>query len=386
MTLNVKAAALLDHLRCPRTGQPLRLGGDEIVSKDGAQRYPIVNGKPVLVREIRDLHITPPAGNLISKNSNYYKPKSPVTEGSWVLHFGCGEVPSNEPNVFSLDILPTHAADIVAEGEALPFADNIFGAVESVAVFEHVYDPFAVLKECRRIVKEGGYFLTDTAFMQPYHGFPAHYFNMTPVAVERYFADDMELVSSKIGPNANPGTATLLTLERLMLAVGHKKAAEFKDMKVGQFIDALRENRRNPTLNNLLSAYHMRGMATGTAVLARKPIGYRERHHALEGENAATMTALKNDYYELRQQIMWVYSRIGEIDDEIQSLGGEYASVVPLSELDVALTAINRFDRLDLVAWQEAVVRLKAMKMTADGALILWQRALSKTRAAAAAK
>lgn len=379
--LNPKALRLLPYLRCPRTGTKLSIVGDQLISEDGTQQYPIVNGKPILVKTVRDLHITPPANNIISKNVSYYRPATPVDADSWVLHLGCGEVPSNEPNVISLDILPTQAADIVAEGEALPFANETFGSVESAAVFEHVFDPMAVIKECRRVVKEGGFFRTDTAFMQPYHGFPAHYFNMTPVAVERYFADDFELVSSSISKTANPGTATLLTIDRLLLAIGSQKAAELRRMPLSDVIDLLMQNRRDGKFTENLSPYHTRGMATGTIVVSRKPVGYEERHSILEGENAAIMTAAKNDYYELRQQIYWVNSRISEIVDEIESLGGEKISAAPLPDVEASLSIVNKFDRLDPQAWQEAVTMLKGRKMDANNSLILWQRALSRARA-----
>lgn len=381
MVLNEKAIAILDILRCPRSGRALRQHHDEIISDDGRHRYPIIDGKPVLVRAIREIHLTPPKGNVISKNSASYKPSSSVGCRDWVMHLGCGEVPSDDPQVISVDILPTTAADIVAEGEALPFADNCLGAVESGAVFEHVYDPFAVIAECKRVIREGGYFLTDTAFMQPYHGFPAHYFNMTPVAAERYFADDFELVSSWVGPGANPGTATLLTLERLMLALGREKANELKDISVMQFIELLRENRRHPSLNPLFSPYHMRSMATGTVVLSRKPSGYAAWRRQLGVQDAHELTAAKNDYYELRQQILWIDARINEIADEISSLGREPPSIPPHPDVNEQLATANIFDRLDRIAWRGAVDRLLQFKVDATGTLTLWQRALTRARA-----
>ena len=44
----------------------------------------------------------------------------------------------------------------------------------------------------------------DTAFLQSYHGFPNHYFNMTPLAVESLLVDDFLLVEAYVPKSATP--------------------------------------------------------------------------------------------------------------------------------------------------------------------------------------
>jgi SAM-dependent methyltransferase len=46
----------------------------------------------------------------------------------------------------------------VADGAELPFADSTFDVVISINVLEHVAIPISVLKECRRVLRPGGYF------------------------------------------------------------------------------------------------------------------------------------------------------------------------------------------------------------------------------------
>ena len=85
-----------------------------------------------------------------------------------------------------MDFLPCPNVDIVCEAESLPFRSASIDLVESGAVFEHLHDPWAATAEVKRVLKPGGIFLIDTAFMQGYHGFPGHYNNMTPQAVETH--------------------------------------------------------------------------------------------------------------------------------------------------------------------------------------------------------
>ncbi|WPC23750.1 methyltransferase domain-containing protein [Brachyspira hyodysenteriae] len=50
-------------------------------------------------------------------------------------------------------------ADIISNGDDLPFKDNTVDFVFVSHVFEHFYDPIKALKEWYRVVKKGGYIL-----------------------------------------------------------------------------------------------------------------------------------------------------------------------------------------------------------------------------------
>lgn len=51
---------VLALLRCPETGQPLKLDGLTLVTPDGARRYPIRDGLPVLVPQDIQPQSAPP--------------------------------------------------------------------------------------------------------------------------------------------------------------------------------------------------------------------------------------------------------------------------------------------------------------------------------------
>ncbi len=51
--------------------------------------------------------------------------------------------------------------------------------VFSSAVLEHVTDPFACAEELMRVLKPSGRIFCSVPFLQPEHGYPHHYYNMT---------------------------------------------------------------------------------------------------------------------------------------------------------------------------------------------------------------
>jgi SAM-dependent methyltransferase len=69
--------------------------------------------------------------------------------------------------------------DVVSLTPRLPYRDNSFDAIISQAVFEHIPRPWEVASELYRVIKPGGQIHIDTAFMQPFHSDPNHFFNMT---------------------------------------------------------------------------------------------------------------------------------------------------------------------------------------------------------------
>lgn len=96
------------------------------------------------------------------------------------LALDCGSGGRKTAGVISLDVGPFFETEIVGDGMHLPFRDGAFGLVLSQAVIEHVIRPEAYVDEIFRVLRPGGLFYAEVAFMQPVHMAPDHYFNVTP--------------------------------------------------------------------------------------------------------------------------------------------------------------------------------------------------------------
>lgn len=118
-----------------------------------------------------------------------------------VLDCGAGRRPTYHANVVNYEIVDYESTDVIGIGEVLPFKDNTFDAVLSIAVLEHVRDPFACAGEIMRVLKPSGKLLCCVPFLQPQHGYPHHYYNMTAQGLRALFEsrlviDDQRVIDS----------------------------------------------------------------------------------------------------------------------------------------------------------------------------------------------
>ena len=299
--MNQRIKKILPFLRCPKTNTKLTLSDGKLVSTAGFT-YPIVNGKPVLVINPQDYHLNPPSEDKISQNiTNFNVPEFIKNPNSRILHLGSGNVPSDDPRVISLDVLPCQYVDVVAEVEILPFSDDAFDYIESGAVFEHLYNPLKAIQEVKRVTKPLGLFRIDTAFMQSYHGFPQHYFNMTPQAIETFLVDDFILEESYVPDRASPLMSIVSLIERFISYLPKDEANEILNLSVKEMIGLMKSDLgRKSRLLSSYSEYAINSMAASYVVLARKPENWSANNENIDEEG----DILKRNYYTLRQEIL----------------------------------------------------------------------------------
>jgi SAM-dependent methyltransferase len=162
--------------------------------------------------------------------------------------------------------------DYVVDAHAMPFEDNSFDYVYSLAVFEHLHSRWVAAKEIFRVLKPGGKVYTLTAFMQHVHGYPHHYFNMTHMGAERIFGD-FEIISSGPSPHCPMDQLSfiLLHLHEMSRNLTGNKSAEALCNSIDDFCRALPDVQSELIkLDANFEAW--RRIAPGIEIVAMKPL------------------------------------------------------------------------------------------------------------------
>jgi len=153
-----------------------------------------------------------------------------------VLDAGSGLKGSGYENVVNLEIVDYPTTDVMGIAESLPFADGVFAAALSLAVLEHVRDPFRCVAELARVVRPGGTVYAAVPFLQPYHGYPHHYFNMTLTGLESLFDECFEVEESGTPPYGWPIWTLTWFLNRYVDGLPPDTAERFKAMRVADLL------------------------------------------------------------------------------------------------------------------------------------------------------
>jgi SAM-dependent methyltransferase len=106
-----------------------------------------------------------------------------------VLHLSAGGTSRQFENVVELEAAVFRHTDIIGDVHRLPFVDGAFSAVVSLNAFEHYRDPHQAVREIFRVLQPGGRVLVRTAFLQPLHEAPWHFYNCTRYGLENWFRD-----------------------------------------------------------------------------------------------------------------------------------------------------------------------------------------------------
>jgi len=183
--------------------------------------------------------------------TNPYSPKSLElirrNSDAVILDFGAGNPKKEElfHNVVRMDFLHYSSTHIVSNKKNLPFRDGSVDHIISESVFEHVQDPWHCASELHRVLKKGGRVLIDTAFMQPVHSDPYHFYNMTLQGLKETFKMFTE-IRSGVEPYQTSGTTlNILTRQFIDLLNDDSARKELRDMVGG--MDFARYDRFVPS-------------------------------------------------------------------------------------------------------------------------------------------
>jgi len=187
-----------------------------------------------------------------------------------ILDCGAGYRPVYYENVVNFEICPYESTDVRGVAERLPFQDNVFDAVFSFAVLEHVRDPFACAREMLRVLKPGGKLYCVVPFLQPFHAYPHHYYNMTAQGLANLFADEIIIEKQEINTGGMPIFMLTWVLQRWAAGLPEAARSEFLNMRVADLI-ADPNSYIDQAFVTQLPKESQFELAATTSLFARKP-------------------------------------------------------------------------------------------------------------------
>jgi SAM-dependent methyltransferase len=154
--------------------------------------------------------------------------------GGLVLDDGSGLRYEYFDDVVNLDLSEFPTTDVLGSAAALPFAEATFDGVLSVAVLEHVPDPRRCVSEIAKVLKPGGWVFAAVPGLQPYHGYPKHYFNTTRDGLAELFAEQFAIDDISTSPFGLPIHALSWFLGRYLGGLPSSARETFAAMTVGE--------------------------------------------------------------------------------------------------------------------------------------------------------
>jgi SAM-dependent methyltransferase len=186
-----------------------------------------------------------------------------------VLDCGAGQRHTYYPNVVNYEIVDYDSTDVLGAAERLPFKDDSFDAVLSLNVLEHVKDPFQAAREIMRVMKPGAELMCVAPFLQPLHGYPHHYYNMTAQGLKNLFEPLRDKQTAIYGA-MHPIWALTWFVERYAAGLPDAQRVDFEEMKIRDLL------RAPATLETLPLAYELAvtnqtELAAAHALFGHKP-------------------------------------------------------------------------------------------------------------------
>jgi SAM-dependent methyltransferase len=172
-----------------------------------------------------------------------------------VLNLSAGGSERWHPRVIEAEAAIFRNTDVVANAHKLPFMDNIFSAVIAMNAFEHYDSPHVAAREIYRVLRPGGKVLIHTAFLQPLHEPPYHFYNCTEFGLRNWFKN-FERANVKVPANFNPVYGLAMQLSTIDWHLRYRGRTELADR-----IRAL-------TIGHLVEFWDMRGTPEVDTTLA----------------------------------------------------------------------------------------------------------------------
>jgi glycosyltransferase involved in cell wall biosynthesis/SAM-dependent methyltransferase len=189
-------------LQCPKCHHHNLVIQDECLScTNCAAKYQMVNNVPIFIDNPHNVKVMP-----VDHVSN----ELPTEIVNWLekldgysLNIGAGATQVKIPKCIEIEYSIWRNTDVVGDAHHLPFQDDVFDAVVCFNVFEHLYNPGVAAQEILRVLKPGGKVIVRTAFLQPLHEEPIHFYNATKYGLLNWFTE-FDIEKCYVSENFNP--------------------------------------------------------------------------------------------------------------------------------------------------------------------------------------
>jgi SAM-dependent methyltransferase len=250
--------------------------GDRLTTASSQRAWPILAGRPVLFPGMTAPKVMP-----LEHLSNEVPERAldliRNTEGL-VLNLSAGGTQRRFEHVIEAEAAIFRHTDVVADSHALPFEDDTFELVIAMNAFEHYHSPERVVGEIKRVLKPGGQVLIRTAFLQPLHEPPWHFYNCTRYGLERWFAP-FQTIDLQVSDNFNPAYAVSWIASEAEAALRRDVSAAaaelFRQAPCSRLVDLWRDpcHRGEELWTNFfaLKQASQEALAAGFEFLGRKP-------------------------------------------------------------------------------------------------------------------
>jgi SAM-dependent methyltransferase len=187
-----------------------------------------------------------------------------------ILDVGAGFRPVYYSNVVNLEVKDYPTTDVIGVADRLPFKSGSFDGVISIAVLEHVKDPFLCAREIARVLKPGGWLKCCVPFLQPLHGYPHHYFNMTHEGLRTLFEPYLAIERQEVNSATHPVWAIAWQLRSWADGLPPASKKAFLKLRVSDLVAFPGPMLEQPWARDLPIEKQFE-LAAATILFARKP-------------------------------------------------------------------------------------------------------------------
>lgn len=203
-----------------------------------------------------------------------------------ILDCGAGHRPVYFDNVVNYEIVDYDTTDVIGVGERLPFLAESFDGVISIAVLEHVRDPFRCASELVRVLKPGGRLLCCVPFLQPEHGYPHHYYNMTRQGLRALFENSLTIEDHRVVRSALPVWSLTWFVRSWARGLPDQARATFLDLRLADLLAEPAELLDQPWVRELSVDANFE-LASATMLYGRKPVSSGDGSLSLDSPNGS---------------------------------------------------------------------------------------------------